>query len=151
MSLADRLRPCGPVFDPAAAARVREVLAGSKAVDAAWPALEPMFAASPYLSGLARADPKRLERMLASEPNSRRAAILAATRTVAPDARAAGRLRQLKAELHLLTALADLGGVWDLDQVTGALTAFLGAIVVAVVGWILSLVIGAARVPTRAL
>ena len=29
--------------------------------------------------------------------------------------------------------------------------AFLGAIVVAVVGWILSIVIGAARVPTRAL
>ena len=33
-------------------------------------------------------------------------------------------LRELKAELHLLTALADLGGVWDLDQVTGALTRF---------------------------
>ena len=32
------------------------------------------------------------------------------------------RLRGLKAELHLLTALADLGGVWSLDQVTGALS-----------------------------
>ena len=34
------------------------------------------------------------------------------------------RLRNLKAELHLLTALADLGGVWDLDAVTGALSDF---------------------------
>src|SRR5262249_10937916 len=32
-----------------------------------------------------------------------------------------------KAELHLLTALADLGGVWDLDAVTGALTRFADA------------------------
>ena len=36
-------------------------------------------------------------------------------------------------------------------HVDGFGAAFLGAIVVAVVGWILSLVIGAARVPTRAL
>ena len=41
------------------------------------------------------------------------------------------RLRRLKAELHLLTALADLGGVWDLDQVTGALTRFADAAVAA--------------------
>jgi len=33
-------------------------------------------------------------------------------------------LRRLKGELHLLTALADLGGLWDLDQVTGALSRF---------------------------
>ncbi len=37
------------------------------------------------------------------------------------------RLRELKADLHLLTALADLGGVWDLDQVTGALARFADA------------------------
>ena len=36
-------------------------------------------------------------------------------------------------------------------HVDGFGDAFLGAIVVAVVGWILSIVIGAARVPTRAL
>ena len=34
---------------------------------------------------------------------------------------------RLKARLHLLTALCDLGGVWDLDQVTGALTRFADA------------------------
>lgn len=36
-------------------------------------------------------------------------------------------------------------------QVADFWSAFLGAIVVAVVGWILSIVIGAARMPTRAL
>jgi [glutamine synthetase] adenylyltransferase / [glutamine synthetase]-adenylyl-L-tyrosine phosphorylase len=36
-------------------------------------------------------------------------------------------LRVLKADLHLLTALADLGGVWDLDQVTDALSRFADA------------------------
>ncbi len=38
-------------------------------------------------------------------------------------------LRRLKAKLHLLTALCDLGGVWDLDQVTGALSDFADAAV----------------------
>jgi glutamate-ammonia-ligase adenylyltransferase len=33
-------------------------------------------------------------------------------------------LRQLKQKLALLTALADLGGVWELEHVTGALTDF---------------------------
>jgi glutamate-ammonia-ligase adenylyltransferase len=46
-------------------------------------------------------------------------------------AEAEAPLRLLKQELHLLTALADLGGVWDLDQVTGALTRFADAAVAA--------------------
>jgi glutamate-ammonia-ligase adenylyltransferase len=40
-----------------------------------------------------------------------------------PDSRTLGvRLRQTKARAALLIALADLGGVWDLAEVTGALT-----------------------------
>src|SRR5262249_33274526 len=38
-------------------------------------------------------------------------------------------LRRLKARLHLLTALSDLGGAWNLDQVTAALTLFADAAV----------------------
>ena len=38
-------------------------------------------------------------------------------------------LRRLKGDLHLLTALADLGGAWDLDAVTAALTRFADAAV----------------------
>jgi glutamate-ammonia-ligase adenylyltransferase len=36
-------------------------------------------------------------------------------------------LRRLKGQLHLLAAVCDLGGAWDLDAVTGALTQFADA------------------------
>lgn len=133
--LAARLQPCGPVRDAQAAARLHERLieaAGAEGwratLDAAWGALLPVFAASPYLAGLARRWPDRLRRTLDSDPEARLAEILAATEAVAgaPD-EAKAPLRHLKAELHLLTALCDLGGVWDLDQVTGALSRFADA------------------------
>jgi len=129
-ALGPRLKPCGPVVDKAAAERALSVLGDAPAAAAAWPALAPVFAASPYLAGLARRDPARLARLLEDDPQVRLEALLAETALVAdePDGEAAARrLRQAKAELHLLTALADLGGVWDLDQVTGALTRFADA------------------------
>lgn len=134
-ALATRLRPCGPVRDVEAATRLHERLMeaadadGWRAtLDTAWDALEPVFAASPYLAGLARRWPDRLRLTLDSEPEARLADILAATDALmaAPD-EAKAPLRHLKAELHLLTALCDLGGVWDLDQVTGALSRFADA------------------------
>jgi glutamate-ammonia-ligase adenylyltransferase len=87
--------------------------------------LAPVFAASPYLFGLARRWPDLLRDLLADGPDERLGRVLAATEALAggaDDLRAP--LRRLKAELHLLTALADLGGVWNLDQVTGALSRF---------------------------
>ena len=138
--LGPRLRPCGPIVDVRAAERAREALAEAaeeggwlKALDEAWPALEPVFAASYYLASLARRRPEQLKRILASEPQARLGAILEeaaalATRAEDFDAVSVG-LRRLKAELHLLTALCDLGGVWDLEQVTGALSDFADAAV----------------------
>jgi glutamate-ammonia-ligase adenylyltransferase len=130
--LGARLQPCGPVFDPKAAARAHEILAESGEVpglDGAWAALEPVFGASPYLAALARREPARLQALLDDDPERRLGDILARTAAVAQgEPAAAGRaLRRLKAELHLMTALADLGQVWDLDQVTGALTRFADA------------------------
>ncbi len=132
--LGPRLRPCGPVLDAAAAERTRETLqptadaAGwAGMLEQAWPALAPVFAASPYLAGLARRAPRRLRQVLESGPDARLSAILAqAAGPIASD-RIRSTLRELKAEVHLLTALADLGGVWDLDQVTGALARFADA------------------------
>ena len=56
------LKPCGPVLDAAAAQRAREALrqaAGPdgwrRPLDHAWPALAPVFGASPYLAGRSRA------------------------------------------------------------------------------------------------
>ena len=133
--LGDVLAPCGPVIDTEAADRARERLseaareAGwSDRLEAAWAALAPVFAASPYLFGLARRWPDRLESVLADDPQDRLADILARTSDLTGGADAVrAPLRRLKAELHLLTALADLGGVWALDAVTGALSRFADA------------------------
>lgn len=130
------LTPCGPVADAKAAERAREIIADSAwtpAMEQAWPALAPVFGAAPYLAGLARRDAKRLGALLDSDPDARLEDLLARTAAVAellPD-QAMAPLRLLKQELHLLTALADLGGLWDLDQVTGALTRFADAAVTA--------------------
>ena len=131
-AVAGGLTRWGPIADPAAAARTLESLSAAAEdtgwrpqLDRAWPALSPVFAASPYLAGIARRWPDRLRLTLQADPAQRLADILAATAALdgPPDALKAP-LRLLKAELHLLTALADLGGVWDLDQVTGALSRF---------------------------
>ncbi len=135
--LAGTLTPCGPVVDARAAERARETLAEAAASDGwsallqgAWPALAPVFAASPYLSSLARQAPDRLWRILGEAPEARLGALLAEARSAGSDVEGGGaRLRRAKAELHLLTALADLGGVWGLDEVTSALTRFADAAV----------------------
>ena len=134
--LADSLRPCGPVADPKAAERTHEVLSQTAdkggwrgRLDAAWPALAPVFGTSPYLSGLARRWPAMLGDLLAADADERFADILARTAAAGglESDEAGAELRRLKAETHLLTALADLGGVWGLDAVTGALTHFADA------------------------
>ncbi|HXV00845.1 MAG TPA: bifunctional [glutamine synthetase] adenylyltransferase/[glutamine synthetase]-adenylyl-L-tyrosine phosphorylase [Caulobacteraceae bacterium] len=139
--LAALLDPCGPVVDAEAAERARQVLAEaardggwSETLALAWPALAPVFAASPYLAALATRDPARLEGVLGAAPQANLARILAATARCAHERdldAAAARLRRLKSRLHLLVALADLGGLWSLDQVTGALSRFADAAVAA--------------------
>jgi glutamate-ammonia-ligase adenylyltransferase len=133
--LAERLRPCGPVVDAVAAERTREsVLEKSDAREAerlaaAWPALAPVFAASPYLASLCRRRPASLHAILACDPEPALAALIAAARAAPDGPEPAAALRRLKADLHLLTALCDLGGVWGLDAVTRALTEFADAAV----------------------
>ncbi len=130
----EQLSPCGPVTDEAMAERAYDRLAGaagegglSRMLDVAWPALAPVFGASPYLARLATQRPTRLEWVLSAAPRASLLTLLETTRTLTSAAdidEAAGRLRDLKGDLHLLVALADLGGVWDLEAVTGALSAF---------------------------
>jgi glutamate-ammonia-ligase adenylyltransferase len=117
------------VIDTAAAERARDPLPDSEALERAWPALAPVFAASPYLAGLARRDGS-LARTLDADENDRLAEILQAVRDAAngPPEAVAGVLRAAKAQVHLLIALTDLGGVWSLDQVTGAMTRFADAV-----------------------
>jgi glutamate-ammonia-ligase adenylyltransferase len=126
------------VIDPAAAQRTLDrIRAADLATDAiaqietAWNALAPIFAAAPYLATLAGRRPRRLAALLLSDPEERLEDLLVRTRSLGEGAGAgAGEgLRLLKAELHLLTALADLGGVWDLGVVTAALSRFADAAV----------------------
>jgi len=128
--LGERLRPCGPVIDARSAERLVDAVAAHRPLsEAEREALAPVFGASPYLAGLVRRDPNRLAGLLDDDPAARLEDILVRTLALAgaaPETVAPG-LRRLKAEAHLLTALADLGGVWDLDQVTGALARFADA------------------------
>ena len=143
-ALVERLHPCGPVTNEQAANYVMSDLldvAGAEGwrdvLRQAEPALKPVFSASPYLAGLCRRDPQRLRETLISPPEARLKAILLAVEAVEQQAQtvllhdlniAKKILRHLKADCHLLTALCDLGDVWNLDQVTGALTRFADAV-----------------------
>ena len=139
--LAAALRPCGRrVVDAKAAQRTFDTL-GETADREGWrdlletarPALAPVFGASPYLAGLARRRPAQLAAILSAPAGDRLEDLLARTAALAVEDHGfeptKAALRTLKAELHLLTALADLGGIWGLDQVTGALTRFADAAV----------------------
>ncbi|MDP8917102.1 MAG: bifunctional [glutamine synthetase] adenylyltransferase/[glutamine synthetase]-adenylyl-L-tyrosine phosphorylase, partial [Pseudomonadota bacterium] len=70
-----------------------------------------------------------LERALSTDAAGRMTEIVgeAVALAAAPAETVGPALRRLKAEAHLLIALADLGGVWGLDGVTGAMTRFADA------------------------
>ncbi len=131
------LRSCGPVTRRCSAAeRTRERLWRRAPAVGAGPGRRsrPIFAASPYLAGLATRDRTPGWRGWSQgEPGTgSRADILARTAASGGAAHcleAGAELRRLKAELHLLAALCDLGGRWNLEQVTGALSDFADAAV----------------------
>ncbi len=76
---------------------------------------------SPYLKSLMRREGDWLRVALSLAPETAFSALLVALDPVAVDALPVA-LRQAKRRAALLVALADLGGVWSLTQVTGALT-----------------------------
>lgn len=77
---------------------------------------------APFLRDLMRRERDWLGPALLEPPETALAAILAALEGLPLD-RLGVALRQAKRRAALLIALADLGGVWDLAEVTGALTA----------------------------
>ncbi len=78
---------------------------------------------SPYLAGLVLKEADWLRDALLAPPEQVLPSILAATAETGGDALGPA-LRQSKRRVALFVALADLGGVWTLDQVTAALTCF---------------------------
>ncbi len=85
-----------------------------------------VLAGSLYLSGLIERDLPRLQRILMRPPETRLAELKAelsgALKEAASRAAAMRALRTFKAEVALLTALADVAGVWAVLEVTAALT-----------------------------
>ena len=88
---------------------------------------------SPYLWRLIKTNPDRLRDLFAASPEASLDQCLAAMRArcgSAPDrAEAACAIRLAKQATALIVALADLGGLWDLVEVTRALTRFADAAV----------------------
>ncbi len=77
---------------------------------------------SPYLGGLLGREAEWLTGAF-DDPEGALTALHAALRDCPPD-RLASDLRRAKGRVALLAGLADLGGVWPLEAVTGALTDF---------------------------
>ena len=96
---------------------------------------------SPFLRGLMLDDPKRLAAILVAAPEmrlKRAIATAAGAWQEANEGELMAALRRARAEVALLTALADLGGVWDVQAFTAALTDFADAAVSAAVRLVLS-------------
>jgi [glutamine synthetase] adenylyltransferase / [glutamine synthetase]-adenylyl-L-tyrosine phosphorylase len=138
-SFASRLTAPHALADDAGRARVAAWLdeePGSEAIGAlacimtvhppARAVIEAIASSSTYLWHLARADPARLVRLMEADPGESLETARAAAADVpedATEAEAMHRLRVMKAEAALLIALADIGGLWDVEAVTAALTA----------------------------
>ncbi len=119
MSFADEISTFPEVFDEAAAARAADLYAGEP--ETVRRLIGAVASNAPYLAGL-----------LEQEATWLRPALRGATGDAVSDAIAeiggdgfselAQSLRQAKRRVALITALADLGGVWGLEDVTGALS-----------------------------
>jgi glutamate-ammonia-ligase adenylyltransferase len=93
---------------PELAAEIRELIAGTAG-------------SSPYLESLLTLERDWIGPALVGAPEDAFDAVLADVQALDPAALKPG-LRQAKRRVALLAALADLGGVWPLETVTGALT-----------------------------
>ncbi|WP_018184163.1 bifunctional [glutamine synthetase] adenylyltransferase/[glutamine synthetase]-adenylyl-L-tyrosine phosphorylase [Kaistia granuli] len=105
------------------------------------PFLAAVFDASPFLRQIALDDPSRFIGILREDPETRFARLMADVSGAWRDTDEASlmtRLRQARAEAALLVGLADLGGIWTVDRVTGALTTFAETAVAATVDFLLA-------------
>jgi glutamate-ammonia-ligase adenylyltransferase len=119
-------------FDPAAADRLIErfaVLGRTEARLAARGDVAAMLRClggnSPYLSDLTLREAGTLARFVASGPDTAVAAAMKGLAQMKPGAgrpKVAAALRQSKRQVALVSALADIGGLWKLERVAGALS-----------------------------
>ena len=103
------------------------------------PFLDGVVAGSPYLAQLLRDHPGFAVLCFEAVPEILFESLLAdvAASQYLPQQELAAQLRQLKAKFALFCALCDLGNVWSLDEVTGAITRFADATINACVNALL--------------
>ncbi|MCV6585715.1 MAG: glutamine-synthetase adenylyltransferase [Marinibacterium sp.] len=120
MNFASRMTRSPRPFDSALGAEVIDLVGALP--DGLSDLLVGTAGSSPYLGGLIRREAAWLPQAF-DDPDAAVAAIEDDMRALAPD-RLSDGLRQGKRRLALLTALADLAGVWSLEEVTGHLARF---------------------------
>jgi glutamate-ammonia-ligase adenylyltransferase len=118
MAFAPRITRQPLVFDASAAAEIAARFPGGAA-----DLLAATASCSPYLRDLMRREALWLEPALETAPEEAFDALLESLGQIPPDQLSA-TLRRTKRRAALLIALADLGGIWDLDAVTTRLTQF---------------------------
>ena len=120
MSFLSRMTRCPRPHDPDAAEEARGQVPGLA------PELADLVAGaagcSPYLAGLIAREADWLAGAL-DDPEAARAGLMAEVRGLEDGALGSG-LRAAKGRIALLAGLADLAGVWPLEEVTGTLTEF---------------------------
>ncbi|MDR3529884.1 MAG: bifunctional [glutamine synthetase] adenylyltransferase/[glutamine synthetase]-adenylyl-L-tyrosine phosphorylase [Rhodopila sp.] len=80
---------------------------------------------SPYLAALALRESESIDRLVTEGPDAALAHNLSGLSHISPAAKRpdiAARLRQAKRATALIAAIADVGGIWPLETVTGALS-----------------------------
>ncbi len=143
MSIAARQTRCP---DPFNAARGQDAVGAVAGLDAA---LEPLIAGaagcSPYLAGLISREAAFLPAAL-DDPEAAMDAVIAHISDLSvadlPD-----HLREAKRRVALVTALADLAGVWPLETVTQYLTGFANACVDTCIRKLVAAEVGRGKVP----
>jgi glutamate-ammonia-ligase adenylyltransferase len=150
-SLADRISAAPVAFDPE---RATAVLGGTDPAlgrGAVGDLMRGALGSSPFLARLTARHSDWLVQALSEPPEAVLGAVLAemedAVAEAAVQAPVLRALRLAKARGALLIALADLGGVWRLPQVTGALTMLADAAVTAAARWLLAAEMRAGRLP----
>lgn len=148
-ALADRIALAPHLSDaPLARAKMEDLLGGAESAFARLYKRKNIAALllgiadhSPYLWRLAHADPARLVTLLERDPEASLAHCLAQLRlrcdAAVQDDEIMSALRAAKHESHLLIALADIGAVWDVVDVTRALTAYADAAVSSTIRYLL--------------
>jgi len=95
---------------------------------------------SPFLRSLMLDEPKRLVDVLSADPSARTRRIVSRVSSSWKrdgEAEFMAKLRLARSEVALLVALADLGGIWDANTVSDALSRFATAAVAAAARFIL--------------